>query len=125
MRFNKGKGDAGTFILLKAIDFGGKPFVTNGLPAIGNSWRYAEDQYGVVIRMSPRQYPVVESFLRQAFGSPGFGPSDTVDGGKLGGYRLTPKGGGIQFGYDSNCTQVIILKPLVPKQSAEAQEKVK
>lgn len=111
-RFSVGTGDAGQFILSQAVARGGHPITTNGLPAIRGAWRYSEDQYGAMIRMSRQDYEAVEALLRQAFGPPKFGPTDTIDGGKLGGYRLTPKGGGIQFGYDGEGTQVTILRPL-------------
>jgi hypothetical protein len=41
-----------------------------------------------------------------------FGRSTSLDGGKLGGCQLTPHGGGIQFGYDSEINQVIMVHPL-------------
>jgi hypothetical protein len=64
-------------------------------------------------------YPSVETLLRLAFGKPKFGPSETTDGGKLGGYRLTPKGGAIQFGYDAKETQVIVLRQLTQQEWAD------
>jgi hypothetical protein len=119
MRFTAGTGDAGRFILQQAAARGGRPIMTNGLPAITDAWRYSEDQYGIVIRLSRRDYNAVETLLRQAFGSPKFGPTQTTDGGILGGYRLTPTGGGIQFGYDADGTQVIILRQLTKKEAAD------
>jgi hypothetical protein len=118
MRFKAGSGDAGQFILLQAAARGGQLLTTNGLPTITSTWRYFEDQYGVVIRMPREDYPSVEKLLRLAFGEPTFGPSDTIDGGKLGGYRLTPQGGAIQFGYDAKETQVIILRQLTQQELA-------
>ncbi len=109
--FTTGRGDVGQFILQQAIVRGGSPVTTN-LPPIDGAWRYATDQYGVVIRMSREEFPSVEQYLRQAFGKPGFGPTDTSDGGKLGEYRLTPKGGGIQFVSHTNWTQVTIIRPM-------------
>lgn len=91
-RFSAGTGDAGEFILRQAVARGGQPITTNGLPAITGFWRYSEDQYGVMIRLSRHDYDAVEAMLRQPFGPPRFGPTFTTDGGKLGGYRLTPKG---------------------------------
>ncbi len=70
--------------------------------------------------MPRERYEAVESLLRQAFGQPKFGPSDTLDGGKLGGYRLTPKGGGIHFGYDAECTQVTVIRPLSKQEFSDA-----
>ena len=103
-----------------AVARGGQPISANGLPAITSPWRYSEDQYGVSIRLSRQDYDAVEALLRQAFGPPKFGPSKTTDGGMLGGYRLTPKGGGIQFGYDSEGAHVIILRQLTQKEFGDA-----
>jgi len=119
MRFKTGSGDAGQFILLQAVARGGQLITTNGLPTITGAWRYSEDQYGVVVRMSRDDYEAVEKLLRQAFGEPKFGPSETKDRGKLGGYRLTPQGGAIQFGYDAEGTQVIVLRQLIKQEFAD------
>ncbi len=119
MRFKAGSGDVGHFILLQAVARGGQLLTTNGLPTITGPWRYSEDQYGVVIRMPRTDYASVEKLLRIAFGEPGFGPSETTDGGKLGGYRLTPQGGAIQFCYDSEGTQVIVLRQLTKQEFAD------
>ena len=62
--------------------------------------------------MSSDNYDSVEQFLRRAFGNPKIGPKDTRDGGKLGVYRLSERGGGIQFGHDKKRTEIIILKPI-------------
>jgi len=107
-----GHGDVGQFILRQAVSYGGNPTVTNGLPIISERWRYSEDINGVVIFMSRNDYSSVESFLTQAFGKPQFGPKDTSDGGRMGEYRLTSKGGGIQFSHDDNDTEVVIIRPL-------------
>ncbi len=119
MHFKSGKGDAGQFILLQAVARGGQLRATNGFPAIAGDWRYSEDKYGVVIRMSRENYDVIEVLLRQAFGEPKFGPNETIHGGKLGGYRLTPEGGGIQFGFDAEGAQVIILRELTQQEFAD------
>ncbi len=75
-----------------------------------------EDEYGVVIRMDREQYPVVVSYLKQAFGKPKFGPSVSEDGhAGGGGYRLTPKGGAIYFNHDTNFTDVAIILPMSQK----------
>ena len=116
MRFKNGSGDAGQFILKQAITRGGQPITVNELPAITSAWNYAEDQYGVIIRLSRDDYDLVEKLLRLAFGEPTYGPSVTTDGGMLGGYRLTEHGGAIQFGYDEEVTQVIILRKLTEKE---------
>src|SRR5882724_9402758 len=91
MRFKAGSGDAGHYLLQQAVGRGGQPITTNGLPAITGAWRYAEDQYGVVICLPRDDYEAIDKLLRKAFGEPKFGPSETTDGGKLGGYRLSPQ----------------------------------
>ena len=121
--FATGRGDVGQFIVQQAVARSGLPTTTNGLPAINGHWRYSEDNEGVVIQMSREQYPAVESLLHQAFGKPGFGPVDTKDGGKLASYRLTQKGGGIQFGYDAERTQVIVIRPLTKQEFSKGLQK--
>ena len=98
---------------------GGQIITTNGLPVIAGAWRYSEDQDGVVIRLPRDDYNAVETLLRQAFGKPKFGPSETTDGGMLGGYRLTPQGGAIQFGHDAQGAQVIILRRLTKQEFSD------
>lgn len=122
--FMKGRGDVGRFIVQQVVVRCALSVPTNDLPVISGRWRYSEDQEGVVIRMSREQYPAIESLLRQTFGAPRFGPVDTKDGsGKLGMYRLTPKGGVIQFGYDAQRTQVIVIRPLTQKEFGEGFQK--
>jgi hypothetical protein len=111
-RFKTGRGDVGVFILQHAIACGGNPS-TNAIPRIDGKWRYSEDKDGVVIRMDREQYPTVEAFLRHAFGEPKISPTkQTVDGSKLGVYRLSDKGGAIQFVQDAKQTQIIVLRPM-------------
>jgi hypothetical protein len=121
--FKTGRGDVGQFIVQQAITRSGLSTATNGLPAVSGRWRYSEDEFGVVVRMAREQYPAVEALLRQAFGEPKFGPVDTKDSGKLGCYRLTPKGGGIQFGYDAKRTEVIVIRPLSKQEFSETFQK--
>lgn len=116
--FKEGHGDVGQFIIQQANVRADLSISTNGLPPISDRWRYSADEQGVTIQMSPDKYPAIESLLRQTFGEPRF-LGDTTDGGKLGGYRLTPKGGGIQFGYDAERTQVIIIRPLTKKEFSD------
>jgi hypothetical protein len=113
--FTKGHGDVGRFIIQQTEVRVGLSLSTNGLPPVSDRWRYSADEQGVIIQMSADQYPAIESLLRQTFGEPKF-LGDTTDGGKLGGYRLTPKGGVIQFGYDAKRTQVIIVRPLTQEE---------
>jgi len=109
--FKTGRGDVGPFILQQAVARGGSPD-TNSLPPISGAWRYSEDKYGVVIRMSPEQFPAIEAFLHNAFGEPKINPAETPEGFKLGVYRLSSKGGAIQFSCDTNQTQIIVLRPM-------------
>lgn len=121
--FTKGQGDVGQFIVHQAAVRCGFPTPTNSLPVITGKWLYSEDDEGVVIQMSREQYPAIESLLRQTFGTPQFGPVDTRDAGKLGSYRLTPKGGGIQFGHDAERTQVIVIRPLTKQEFGDSFQK--
>ena len=107
--FKTGRGDVGQFILQQAIIRGGSPVDTNALPAISTRWRYSTDKYGVVVRMPREEFGSVEDFLRQAFGKPTIEPTETS---KLGVYRLSSKGGAIQFVSDTNWTQVIVIRPI-------------
>ena len=111
MRFTKGKGDLGPFILQHALVRGARPVATNGLPAIGGEWRYSEDQYGVVLQVPREHFPEVQAFLRHTFGTPAHEPSATTDGGELGWYAAKDIGVGLQFGHDQKRTQVIVLRP--------------
>ena len=110
-RSSTGRGDVGKFILQRTVMFGSSPTTTTGLPAVAGRWRYSEDARGVVIHLSREQSPAVESLLRQAIGQPQFGSLDRVDGQKFAEYRLTPKGGGIQFASGDKGTQVILIRP--------------
>lgn len=121
--FTKGHGDVSQFIVHQAAVRCGIPTPTNFLPVITGKWRYSEDDQGVVIQMAREQYPAIESLLRQTFGTPQFGPVDTRDGGKLASYRLTHKGGGIQFGYDAERTQVIVIRPLTKQEFGDSFKK--
>ena len=117
--FTRGRGDVGQFIVQQAGVLSGLSVSTNDFTAIDSPWRYSEDEYGVVIRMPRETYPAIESLLRQVFGEPAMGPEDTYDGGKLGVYRLTPKGGAIQYLQDVKHTQVIVIRPLSQEEFAE------
>jgi hypothetical protein len=66
----RGHGDAGQFILQHAIAYGGRPAVTNGLPAIGGDWQFIQDEYGVGILLPTSQFQSVQDFARAAFGPP-------------------------------------------------------
>jgi hypothetical protein len=68
--YAQGKGDAGQFILQQAIAYGGHHVATNGLPVIGNDWRYIQDDYGVGILLPASEYQASQAFVRAAFGPP-------------------------------------------------------
>lgn len=111
MRFTKGTGDLGQFVVQQALKRGARPVTTNGLPTLGGDWSYSEDQYGVVLHLPRERFSEVEAFLQHAFGAPAQAATDTTDGGKLGWYSPKAIGVALQFGYDSNQTQVIVLRP--------------
>ena len=111
--FQLGQGDVRAFILKEAVRRGGSPNQNAELPEVRGSWRFLEDDHGVIVRLPRPSYPQIEKFLRAAFGTPSYGPGETTDGGLLGGYRLHPeKGGAIQFGHDNRRTEVIVLRPV-------------
>jgi hypothetical protein len=111
--FQNGQGDVRDFILNEAVRRGGSPNQNARLPEVRASWRFLEDDDGVIIRLPRQSYPQIEKFLLAAFGTPSYGPGETTDGGLLGGYRLHPeKGGAIQFGHDKRRTEVIVLRPV-------------
>jgi len=111
MCFTKGKGDIGPFILEHALARGARPVATNDLPTVSGEWRYSEDQHGVVLQLPRERFSEVEAFLRHTFGPPAQEPTDTTTGGKLGWYAAKTIGVGLQFGYDAERTQVIVLRP--------------
>ncbi len=111
MRFTKGTGDMGQFVMQQALKRGARPVATNSLPVVSGDWSYSEDQYGVVLHLPRERFSEVQAFLQQAFGAPAQEATDTRDGGKLGWYSPKTIGVALQFGYDSNQTQVIVLRP--------------
>jgi len=119
--FRSGHGDAGHFILQKAIAFGATPTTTNAALASTGGWRYFEDEQGAVVHMASLDYAALERFLLATFGQPKMGPKDTPQGGKWGMYRLTPIGGCIMFGFDSvDGAHVEVIRPLSRKESSDA-----
>ena len=109
MRFKAGSGDPGQFILQQATARGAQPRSTNGMPVISSSWKYGEDQHGVVVRLPPVDGAAVERLLQQAFGQPTHGPKDTPSGGRWAAYRVTPASLTIQFTSDDEGTEVHIV----------------
>ena len=119
-RFRSGDGEVGQFILQKAVAAGATPVSTNALLRVSRGWRYFEDADGVVIHLAPADYPALESFLIKTFGPPKVGPQDTPSGGRYGTYRLTTKGGVLQFGRDSeDGTHVEIIRPLTRQEARD------
>lgn len=68
--FKTGHGDAGQYILDRALYYGVTPTVTNGLPPLTEQWSYADNGVGAGVRMSKNECKAVEGFLLQAFGQP-------------------------------------------------------
>jgi len=132
MRFTKGTGDMGNFLVEHALKLGAHSLSTNGLPTIGGEWHYSEDQYGVVLQLSRERFSEVETFLLQAFGTPAQVPTETTTGGKLGWYSPKTIGVALQFGFDQEQTQVIVIRPQpvseilkrIPKAMAEERSAV-
>ena len=120
-QFKTGSGDVGSFILEKAVAAGAAPVSTNEVLRVTEGWRYFQDDKGVVVHMAPADYSALEAFLLHTFGRPKVGPKDTPSGGKYGTYRLTAKGGVLQFGRDAeDGTHVEIVRPLTRQETADA-----
>lgn len=111
MRFTKGQGDMGQFIIKKAVQCGARTVSTNDLPALKGEWNYSEDQYGVVLHLGRERFDEVLAFLRNSFGPPAHEPTDLTDGGKMGWYSAKAIGIGLQVSHNEDRTQVIILRP--------------
>ena len=109
--YSAASGDMGEFIIQKALQCGAKTVSTNDLPALKGEWKYSEDQYGVVCHLGRERFDEVLAFLRKAFGPPAHEPSDSTDGGKSGWYSAKTIGIGLQFTYNKERTQVIVLRP--------------
>ena len=117
-QFDEGRGEVGDFILQQCLALApATQFVTtSNLPAINAPWRYSKDKDGVVIRLSKESFPAVEIFLLQALGEPRIKPTVTPHG-ELGVYRLSPKGGALQFLGNAKYTQIIIIRPLTTEEA--------
>lgn len=120
MKFKRGKGSVGEFIIAEARAIGGQLLSTNALPALDEEWTIFRDQYGVVLRLPHHSFSNVEALLKAAFGEPRMKPATTTDGGRMGIYRLTSKGGVIQFVQETEWTQVTIIRPLTQDEADDA-----
>jgi hypothetical protein len=119
--FARGRGDVGAFIVHQAIIRGGQPITTNNLPVVlTGGWKSFEDDKGVVIRMKRQDCAAVKLLLRQAFGDPSHGPTKTDEGREWGAYRLTTKGGSIQFACFDDQTQITIIRVLSKEEFADS-----
>ena len=116
----RGHGEVGDFVLQQTFVLvpNAQFVLTNNLPKIGDQWRYSQDQYGVVIRLPKDHYPALTNFLGVALGKPRLAP-DLTNEFQLGVYRLTAKGGAIQYERDKNFAQIIIIRPLTEKEFSE------
>jgi hypothetical protein len=111
-KFTKGRGDVSEFIVHQAMIRGGQPITTNDLPVLAESWKYFEDEKGVVVCLKRQSCDKVKALLLHAFGNPTHASKNTEDGTEWIAYRLTAKGGGIQIACIDDVTQVIIIRPL-------------
>ena len=68
-RYVEGHGDAGQFMLQRAIAYGARPVATNGLPVLGREWRYIQDEHGLGLLFPGSRYAEVQAFLTSVFGS--------------------------------------------------------
>ena len=118
--FGTGRGEAGSFILQQAILATAHPAKTNGLPALTNSWRYARDQYGVIVWLARNDYSQVESFLREAFDPPGWRNDLNAGSNRARYFRLSDKGGAISVTQNTNSTEVIVVRPISERELGKA-----
>jgi len=111
MQFTKGAGDMGQYIIQQALKCGANVVATNDLPSLKGDWKFSEDRFGAVLQLGPKRFNDVQAFLKKAFGPPAHEADATMDGGKLGWYAVRTTGIGLQFGYNKQRTQVILLRP--------------
>lgn len=113
--YKSGVGDAGQFILQRALTFGGRAIATNGLPTIPGGWRYVEDEFGVNVLFPVSQFSAVDAYLRSAFG-----PSSSHVGWSVRDVRIA-----IYLQRVGSNTQVGILRPMTEAQMERAGQKLK
>ncbi len=123
-QFTKGRGDVSEFIVHQAMICGGQPITTNDLPVLAESWKYFEDDKGVVVSLKRQSCDKVKALLLHAFGNPTHPSKNAEDGTEWIAYRLTAKGGGIQIACIDDVTQVIITRPLSENEFSDSLKKI-
>jgi len=113
-RFSTGHGDAGRFLLEKAINLGGRPIATNGLPTISGDWHFVQDEFGVLVELPAASFSFVDSYLRSAFGAPSSQAGDFTIWG------VRDIGIAIYFGKARGVTEVSVHPPMSEEQQARA-----
>jgi hypothetical protein len=115
--YTQGTGNLIPFALAHAIDCGGHPTTTNGLPAIETGWKFKEDKNGVQIYADGDHFKEIKEFLSKAFGEPDISKGSKLSGGPEAGrpwtsfawYSVRDVGVGIEyFGNDKECGLIII-----------------
>jgi len=112
--YTQGGGDAGQFILQRALASGGRPIATNGLPAISGEWRYVQDEFGVAVFFPVSQFSAVDAYLRSAFGPPS----------SQAGWDVRDVGVAIYLQRVGSNTQVGIFPPMSEEQMGRAAQKI-
>ena len=102
---------------------GGQPITTNDLPVLTESWKYFEDDKGIVVRLKRQSCDKVKALLLHAFGNPTHPSKSAEDGTEWIAYRLTAKGGGIQIACFDDVTQVTIIRPLSKNEFSDSVKK--
>ena len=111
--YQKASGDLVPFVMGYAIQHGGRPLTTNGLPQIQAEWKFKPDSEGVQIYLVGDYFPQVQAFLRTAFGSPAMPANTNNPANILGGYAVRDVGVAIQFGRGQDPGDVCYTKVLV------------
>jgi len=114
VHYVQGSGDAGQFLLQRAIAYGGRPIATNGLASISGDWRYVQDEFGVAVLFPVSQYSDVDAYLRSAFGTPS----------SQAGWSVRDVGVAIYLQRVDTHTEVGIFPPMSDEQMARAAKKM-
>jgi hypothetical protein len=70
VKYQRGKGDAGVFIVERAIALGAERVSTNSLPPIYSAWEYRDLGSAVVVRLLGVEREAFDRVLREAFSRP-------------------------------------------------------